>query len=70
MASNQSTCFESPKLDGSIICEENYKMILVGDSDVGKTSLLCRYINNQFNESTKSTVGVDYRSKSSYVDGR
>ena len=36
-----------------------FKMILVGDSGVGKTNILSRYVNNEFSESTKSTVGVE-----------
>ena len=65
--SNFST---SIKYDQSIACEENYKVLLVGDQGVGKSSLLLRYINNQFKESTKSTIGVDYRSKATFVNGR
>ena len=36
-----------------------FKMILVGDSGVGKTNILSRYVNNEFSETTKSTVGVE-----------
>ena len=36
-----------------------FKIILVGDSGVGKTNILSRYVNNTFSESTKSTVGVE-----------
>ena len=36
-----------------------YKIILVGDSGVGKTNILSRYVNNTFSDSTKSTVGVE-----------
>ena len=36
-----------------------FKIILVGDSGVGKTNILSRYVNDTFSESTKSTVGVE-----------
>ena len=40
-----------------------FKMILIGDSGVGKTNILNRYINNKFLETTKSTVGVELGTK-------
>ena len=47
--------------------EENYdlifKLVLIGDSGVGKTNILSRYINNEFSLATQSTVGVEFGSK-------
>ena len=40
-----------------------FKLILIGDSGVGKTNILSRYINNEFSMATKSTVGVEFGSK-------
>ena len=40
-----------------------FKIILVGDSSVGKTNILSRYLNNTFEETTKPTVGVEFNSK-------
>ena len=40
-----------------------FKMILIGDSGVGKTNILNRYINDTFSETTKSTVGVELGTK-------
>ncbi|KAL7713923.1 Sphingomyelin phosphodiesterase [Entamoeba marina] len=37
-----------------------YKIVLVGDSSVGKTSLLHQYITKTFKTQTKSTVGADF----------
>ena len=47
--------------------EDNYdlifKLVLIGDSGVGKTNILSRYINNEFSLATQSTVGVEFGSK-------
>ena len=40
-----------------------FKMILIGDSGVGKTNILNRYVNDTFSEATKSTVGVELGTK-------
>ena len=36
-----------------------FKIVIVGDSAVGKSNLLSRYIKNEFNRESKSTVGVE-----------
>ena len=41
----------------------NLQILLLGDSSVGKTSLLMRYINNEFKESMISTIGMDIHKK-------
>ena len=43
-----------------------FKVILLGEFKVGKTSLLFRYTEDSFNNSLKSTVGVDFRMKTFY----
>ena len=35
-----------------------YKIVLIGDSSVGKSNLLNRYIKNKFNLESKTTIGV------------
>ena len=44
--------------------EKVYKLCLVGDSGVGKSSILKRYIHNTFSQYTDSTIGAQYFSKS------
>jgi len=39
--------------------EITYKVILLGNSGVGKTNLLLRYADNTFDESSKHTLGVE-----------
>ena len=45
------------------MCVINLQILLLGDSSVGKTSLLMRYINNEFKESMISTIGMDIHKK-------
>ena len=53
--------------------EENYEMmfkvVLVGDSFVGKTNIMSKYIKNEFHEDSKATVGVEFGSKQFTVEG-
>ena len=37
------------------------KFIMIGNSDVGKTSLMVRYFDSQFLENTKASIGVDVK---------
>ena len=39
------------------------KLIIVGDTGVGKTNIISRYIKNEFSLTTKSTIGVEFGSK-------
>lgn len=41
--------------------EKELKIVLVGSSSVGKSSLLFRFIDSKFVESTLSTIGVDFK---------
>jgi small GTP-binding protein len=40
-----------------------YKVLLLGDSSVGKTCFLLRYCDRTFQEAHLSTIGLDYRLK-------
>jgi small GTP-binding protein len=46
-----------------------FKIVLIGDTGVGKSNILSRYIKNEFNIDTKSTVGVEFGSKSLDLKG-
>ena len=47
-----------------------YKIVLIGDSSTGKTSLLIRFIENKFSESYLCTIGVDFKIKTLGVDNK
>ena len=40
-----------------------FKLVLVGKSGVGKSCLMLRFAENQFNENHVNTIGVDFRFK-------
>ena len=44
------------------------KVVLVGDSGVGKTNIMSKYLKNQFREDSKATVGVEFGSKQFTVE--
>jgi len=46
------------------------KVILLGDSSVGKTSLMVQYVNKKFNNQYKATIGADFLTKEVMVEDR
>ncbi|AYU78017.1 rab7 GTP binding protein, putative [Leishmania donovani] len=46
------------------------KIIILGDSGVGKTSLMHQYVNHIFDNRYKATIGADFLSKDVEVNGR
>ena len=51
------------RFDGSVV-------VLIGDSGVGKTNLLSRFTRNEFNLESKSTIGVEFATRSVQVDSK
>lgn len=45
-----------------------FVLLLVGDSGVGKSSLLIRFCENKFNSDTVNTIGVDFKMKTIRLD--
>lgn len=46
------------------------KVIILGDSGVGKTSLMNQYVNRKFSNQYKATIGADFLTKEVMVDDR
>ena len=46
------------------------KVIILGDSGVGKTSLMNQYVNKKFSNQYKATIGADFLTKEVMVDDR
>ncbi|KAG2138995.1 GTPase [Suillus clintonianus] len=47
-----------------------FKVVLIGDSEVGKSNLLSRFTRNEFNRESKSTIGVEFATRSINVDAK
>jgi len=45
-----------------------FKVVLIGDSAVGKSNLLSRFTRNEFNLESKSTIGVEFATRTIKVD--
>ncbi|KAJ8393616.1 hypothetical protein AAFF_G00058350 [Aldrovandia affinis] len=46
-----------------------FKIIVIGDSNVGKTCLTFRFTGGSFPEKTEATIGVDFREKAVEIEG-
>ncbi|KAG8201313.1 hypothetical protein JTE90_016793 [Oedothorax gibbosus] len=46
------------------------KVIILGDSGVGKTSLMNQYVNQKFSNQYKATIGADFLTKEILLDDR
>ena len=53
----------------SLCCSYDYlfKVVLIGDSGVGKSNLLSRFTRNEFCLESKSTIGVEFATRSIQV---
>lgn len=59
----------------SILEEEDYsdlmvKLVLLGESGVGKTNIFERYSTNMFSENTLATIGMDFTSVDRIIDDK
>uniref|UniRef100_A0A1I7UI61 Ras-related protein Rab-25 n=1 Tax=Caenorhabditis tropicalis TaxID=1561998 RepID=A0A1I7UI61_9PELO len=47
-----------------------FKVVLIGDSGVGKSNLLARFTKRDFDLETKSTIGVEFATRSMEIEGK
>lgn len=45
-----------------------FKIVLIGDSAVGKSQLLARFSRNEFSLDSKATIGVEFQTKTMVID--
>ena len=49
-------------------CTTEYKLLLVGETHVGKTSILLKFTEGKFDETHITTIGIDYKIKYITID--
>ncbi|KAJ6793841.1 ras-related protein RABA5a [Iris pallida] len=47
-----------------------FKIVLIGDSAVGKSNLLARFARDEFYSNSKSTIGVEFQTQKMDIDGK
>jgi Ras-related protein Rab-1A len=47
-----------------------FKLVIIGNSGVGKSSVLIRFTDDKFSESYITTIGVDFRFKTLQIEGK
>ncbi|KAG1653832.1 Ras-related protein Rab-11B [Nymphon striatum] len=68
--SETSKSEEESEHDSEYDCVLAEIVVLIGDSGVGKSNLLSRFTRNEFNLESKSTIGVEFATRSIQVDGK
>lgn len=49
---------------------KKFKLVFLGEQSVGKTSLISRFMYDSFDNSYQATIGIDFLSKTMYLDDR
>jgi GTPase SAR1 family protein len=66
----QARVDKNPKGFSSYDFDALYKIVLIGESNTGKTSMLVRFSDNSFTENYLCTIGVDFKIKTLKVDNK
>lgn len=60
-----------------VVCSEEeqtedylFKIVLIGDSAVGKSNLLARFARDEFYPNSKSTIGVEFQTQKMDINGK
>ena len=56
--------------DQSNVGKLKFKIVFLGDQSVGKTSMIHRFIYDQFDESYQATIGIDFMTQKMYVEDK
>ena len=70
MASSSGAAAAAVGGGGNADVAATFKLLLIGDSGVGKSSILTRFTDDRFEPDHAATIGVDFKVKVIAVDGR
>jgi Ras-related protein Rab-6A len=71
--SNKAPSSKRPMMTGtptSLAPLAKYKLVFLGDQSVGKTSIITRFMYDNFDRHYQATIGIDFLSKTMYLEDR
>mmetsp|Transcript_18647 Transcript_18647/g.39020 ORF Transcript_18647/g.39020 Transcript_18647/m.39020 type:complete len:249 (-) Transcript_18647:374-1120(-) len=60
----------TPNSGGQLAPLAKYKLVFLGDQSVGKTSIITRFMYDNFDRHYQATIGIDFLSKTMYLEDR
>ncbi len=71
MSETPTTISTSKKPNGTSLAPlAKYKLVFLGDQSVGKTSIITRFMYDNFDRHYQATIGIDFLSKTMYLEDR
>ena len=61
---------ERPRVNVHEKIDYVFKVVVIGDSAVGKTQILSRFAKNEFCFDSKSTIGVEFQTRTVTINGK
>ena len=69
-SSSNSTNRRTSSNSTSLAPLAKYKLVFLGDQSVGKTSIITRFMYDNFDRHYQATIGIDFLSKTMYLEDR
>jgi Ras-related protein Rab-6A len=69
-SANQAPAAKARPSNTSLAPLAKYKLVFLGDQSVGKTSIITRFMYDNFDRHYQATIGIDFLSKTMYLEDR